>query len=258
MRFGICTSYDRADAVKAAGWDFIEECVQTFHQGLLPDDQWHGMDKVFISALQIPAANMLVPGDLKITGPAVDAQKLRMYITRVIQRAGKTDTRKLVFGSGGARNVPDGFDRETAKRQIREFIDFMAPLLAKHHVTLVIEPLNRKECNIINSVAEAMEYVKAVNHPNFQCLVDSYHLWLEDEPVSNVLENISYIRHVHLADTDGRVAPGLSGSADYRPLFKVLKQGNYDGLISVEALNFDVASDGEGVLEFVKKQWSEA
>src|SRR5262245_17861718 len=132
MHFGICTSYDNADDVKASGWDFIEECVQTFHQGLLPDEEWHGMDKLQISALPVPAANMLVPGDLKITGPAVDSQKLHTYITRVIERAGKTRTLRLVFGSGNARNVPDGFDREAAKQQILDFLRFSAPLLAKH------------------------------------------------------------------------------------------------------------------------------
>ena len=32
-------------------------------------------------------------------------------------------------------------------------------------VTIVVEHLNRRECNIINSVAEAMEYIRAANHP---------------------------------------------------------------------------------------------
>jgi len=259
MRFGICTSYDKADAVKASGWDYIEECVQTFHQGLLPDEQWKGMDKLQISALPVPAANMLVPGDLKITGPAVDSSKLQTYISRVIERAGKTETRRLVFGSGNARNVPDRFDRETAMRQIRAFLDFAAPLLAKHDVALVIEPLNRNECNIINSVAEAMEYVKAVNHPNVQCLVDSYHFWLEDEPLEQLKAAMPWIKHVHVADQEGRVAPGLSGRSDYKPFFQTLKQGNYTGDISVECLNFtDYKSQGPPVLEFLKAQWNQA
>src|SRR5256885_16280361 len=103
MRFGFCTSYEKADAFGAAGWDFIEECVQGFLQGLIPDEQWKGMDKLQISALPIPSANMLVPADLKITGPSADMEKLQLYISRVIQRAGKTGTRTLVFGSGGAR-----------------------------------------------------------------------------------------------------------------------------------------------------------
>ena len=61
MRFGFCTSYDKADAFQAAGWDFIEECVQTFLQVLLPDDQWFGMDKLQFSALPISASTVCTP-----------------------------------------------------------------------------------------------------------------------------------------------------------------------------------------------------
>jgi len=259
MRFGFCTSYDKADAFHAAGWDFIEECVQTFLQGTLTDAQWFGMDKLQISALPIPAANMLVPGDLKITGPAVDQAKLPTYMSRVIERAARTKTHTLVFGSGGARNVPEGFSRETAKQQIEGFLQSCASLLALHNVTLVVEPLNRKECNIINSVAEAMEYVKAVDHPNVRCLVDSYHFWLEDEPLENLRAAMPWIRHVHLADKEGRTAPGLSGKSDYGPLFRTLKQGDYRGDISVECVNFtDYKNQAASVLEYLKKQWNDA
>ena len=256
MRFGICTQLENSATVKAAGWEFVEESVQGLFQGQVAS--WAGLTRTLTAALPIPAANMLVPGQLKITGPEADLGKLKEYMTRVLERAAQTSTKMLVFGSGGARNVPDGFDRKKAKQQIIDFANMFAPIAQKNGITVVAEPLNKKECNIINSVAEAMEYVTAVNHPNFRCLVDSYHPWLEDEPVANVAENMSAIKHVHLADKDGRVAPGLSGTADYRPLFKALKQGKYEGLISVEALNFNVAQDGKRVLEFVGKQWSEA
>jgi sugar phosphate isomerase/epimerase len=259
MRLGFCTSYEKADAFHATGWDFIEECVQTFLQGQLPDERWKGMDKLQISALPIPSANMLVPGELKITGSAVDLEKLRMYMSRVIERAGKTGARTLVFGSGGARNVTDNFSREAAKRQITEFLQMCVPMLSQHSVAMVVEPLNRVECNIINSVAEAVEYVKAIDHPNVKALVDSYHFWLENEPLENLKTAMPWIAHVHVADKDGRTAPGLSGKSDYKPFFRALKQGNYRGDISVECMNFtDYKSGGASVLEYLKHQWKDA
>ena len=256
MRFGICTKLETADAVKEAGWDFVEENAQGLFRGL--EASWAGQVRVMTSALPIPSANTLVPGSLKITGPEVSQDRLREYMTRVLERAGQIGTRILVFGSAGARNVPDGFDRDKAKQQILDFIKLILPMAQKNGVTIVAEPLNKQECNILNTVAESMGYVRAINHPNFNCLVDSYHLWMENEPLANVVENLAFIKHVHLADKDGRVAPGLSGTADYRPLFKALKAGKYEGLISVEALDFDIVKDGKRVLEFVKKQWQEA
>ncbi|HTL27570.1 MAG TPA: sugar phosphate isomerase/epimerase family protein [Tepidisphaeraceae bacterium] len=259
MKFGISTSVEDSAAVKAAGWDFVEECVQTFLQGETPDAEWNGMERLGKSALPVPAANMLVPGSIKITGPQADLEKLRQYMTRVITRAAKTGTTMLVFGSAGARNVPDGFDRKKAREQILAFDRMSSDIAVKHGVTLVAEHLNRGESNIINTVAEAMEYVRAVNHPNFQCLVDSYHLWLENDSLENLRAAMPWIRHVHLADKDGRVPPGESRKSDYRPLFKVLKEANYDRLISVESPGWKITeSDAARVLNFIKKQWQEA
>ncbi len=259
MKFGICTTVERSAAVKAAGWDFVEECVQTFLQGETPDNEWKGMERLAKSALPVPAANMLVPGSIRITGPQADLEKLRAYMTCVISRAAKTGTTMLVFGSAGARNIPDGFDRNKAREQILAFDRMSAEIASKHGVTMVAEHLNKGESNIVNTVAEAMEYVRAVNHPNFQCLVDSYHFWLENEPLENLRAAMPWIRHVHLADKDGRVAPGESKKSDYRPVFKVLKDAKYNGLISVEAPPFtNFEADGARVLEFIKKQWQEA
>ena len=259
MKFGICVGPDQAAVVKAAGWDYVEGNVQSLFQGRLPDAEWTAAEAIGTAALPLPAANCLVPGDLKITGPAVDADALRSYMTRVLERAGKVGCTTLVFGSGGARNVPDGFERETAQRQIVEFLKMSAPVAQANGVTLVIEPLNRKECNIINSVKEAMEYVRAADQPAVQCLVDSYHFWLEDEPLENLEAAMPSIRHVHLADKEGRLAPGLSGTADYEPFFRVLKRGGYRGLVSFEGTAMtDFATTAPRVLAYVKDVWNRA
>jgi sugar phosphate isomerase/epimerase len=259
MKFGICTSVDNAATVKAAGGDFVEEGVQHLLGAQVPDDQWLGAARVQKSVLPVPAANTLVPGNLKITGPEVQREALRKYMTTIFRRAAATGTRMLVFGSGGARNIPEGFDRADARNQIIDFLQMCAPLADQNDVTLVIEPLNKKECNVINSVAEAMEYVRAVEQPSIQCLVDSYHMWLEDEPVENVRAAIKRIKHVHVADKVGRTPPGESGSADYRPLFSILKAGGYKGLISIEASKFsDIAGVGPRTLSFLRQQWGEA
>ena len=197
----------------------------------------------------MPAANALLPPTLKVVGPEPIPTKLRDYVAIVMRRAAAVGMKTIVFGSGAARTVPEGFDRAKARQQILDFAAVLADLAARHGVTVVAEPLNRGECNIINSVAEAMEYVKELNHPNFRCLVDSYHLWLEDEPLENLRQAMPWIRHVHLADTENRVPPGESGRHDYRPLFRVLKEGGYDRRIAIEPTGFtDVAGAGPRVL----------
>jgi sugar phosphate isomerase/epimerase len=256
MRFGICTAVTNAYEVKAAGWDYVEENIVSLLAGLTPDDQWKAPA---LAALPIAAGCVLLPGTLKVVGPEVDFEKLRSYMTTVLARAKVCGLGKLVFGSGVARNIPVGFDREKAANQIIEFARMAAELASHQGITMVLEPLNKSECNVVNSVAEAMRFVKSVDHPSFQCLVDSYHFWLEDEPLENLRRAMPWIKHVHLADKDGRVAPGLSGKADYRPFFRVLKHAGYDDTISFEGTAMtDFGVTAPKVLEFIKRQWSEA
>ena len=259
MQFGICTSVTNSAAARAAGWDYIEENVQNFLQGLVPDSQWPGEKLAKEAALPISAACCLVPGDMKITGPEVNFAKLSEYIERVTARAKKAGIQTLVFGSGGARNVPDGWDRTKAMEQVVNFARMAAEQCAKNGVLLVAEHLNKKECNILNSVFECDGVVRQVNNPNFKNLVDCYHLWLEKEPLEELKKVMGNIRHVHVSDLDGRLPPGETGKSDFRPFFRVLKQAGYNGRISVEALGFeDIAGIGPRVLKFLKEQWSQA
>lgn len=259
MRLGVYTSVDDSAAVKAAGWDFVEENVQTFLEGTTPDADWWGAERTKRAVLPVPAANRLVPANLKLTGPEADLNDLRAYMTCVLERAGRVGATTLVFGSGGARTYPAGFDRATAKRQILDFLRMALPIAQRHGVTMVAEPLNRGECNIMNSVAESMEYVRELDHPNFQCLVDSFHLWLEDEPLANLRAAMPWIRHVHVSDVKDRMPPGLSGGGeDYRSFLAVLREAGYDGMITVEADMFDLPRDGRRVLDFLNDQWRTA
>jgi sugar phosphate isomerase/epimerase len=234
----------------------VEDTVQSLLQGLVAEDQWKVPAP---AALPILAANVLLPGTMKVVGPAVDQELLQTYMTRVLKRAKQSGITKIVFGSGVARTIPDGFDRETASKQIIQFGRMAAGIAATENVLIVLEPLNKGECNIINSVAEAMRFVKEVDHPSFACLVDSYHFWLEDEPLENLRRAMPLIKHVHVADKEGRVAPGLSEKSDYRPFLRVLKNGGYDSTISFEGnAMLDFAQTAPKVLEFLKRQWNEA
>ncbi len=256
MLFGICTPSTNAAALRAAGWDYVEDNVQGLLQGLVPDDQWAAPAP---AALPVLAANVLLPASLKVTGPEADLDRLKSYMDTVTRRAGRVGIQTLVFGSGAARMVPPGFSMTTAAQQVAAFARMGAELAAAHGITIVIEPLNRHECNIVNSVAEAARHARTVDHPNCQVLVDTYQLWMENEELENVHRAAGVIRHVHLADLNGRVAPGLSGRADYRPLFRILKQAGYDRTLSVESSPIpDFQTTAPIVLAFIKDQWAAA
>jgi len=268
-RFGVCTGLENAAMLKAAGWDYVEGHVQRLLQGEMADADWHVATAIRAAALPVEAANCLVPAGLKITGPEADPARLQAYMERVIRRAAEVRIETLVLGSGAARRAPEGFSHDEARAQLIRFSRMAAEMAARRGVMIVLEPHNRKECNLINSVGDALACLRAVDHPNFMCLVDSWHFWLEDDTLDAVQAALPWVRHVHLADRAGRLAPGQSitegcdGDAkkgsDYRGLFGVLKQAGYDGRISAEAaFQPDMASAAAGVLAFLRREWAAA
>jgi sugar phosphate isomerase/epimerase len=262
MRFGVCAAVDKAGVLKAAGWDFVEETVPRFLAPETPEGEWKGEALAKGSALPIEAANLLVPAKLKITGPGVDFGALTKHMETVTSRASRVGIRTLVFGSGGARNIEEGFDREKAQGQVRDFAKMAAEAAGRHGVVIVVEPLRSKESNIINSVAEGMAYVQAVGRPSLECLVDSYHSWEENEPGESVGKWVGHIKHVHVADRGSRVAPGQSGAGvmeEYVAFFRVLKKGGYDGRVSVEATwKPELEQEAGVVLQRLKGAWEKA
>ena len=215
-----------------AGCDFFE-----FGVGMLcpesPKSLFEGFkDLVADYPLRADCFNSFIPADLKVTGPDVDKIRLDNYLANATERAAELRGEIIVFGSGGARGVPEGFSRKRAHGQILEFLEAAANYAGQHGLVIAIEPLNRSETNVINSIAEAVQFADELGRPEVQVLVDFYHQMLENEPFDEIVRAGERIAHVHVADTD-RLYPG-SGEYDYGRFAKSLVDAGYDKRVSVE------------------------
>ena len=255
-RFGNCGPIDCLSKVLEAGFSHLEIGIvatlkphdSDFDQSSLPE----------ISPGTITTANMMLPGDIAVVGPAVDEAKILAYAAVMFTRAQRLGVRTIVFGAGRSRRIPEGFSPEEARRQIVHFLRMIAPIALAHRITIAIEHLNKRETNIITSFAEAASYLPEVDQPNVRLLFDTYHAWVENEPLTHLRQFVSKLAHVHLADRDGRFAPGETGRSDYRPVFRILREANYTGDLSIEARDFNPAVRGKAVLEFLTHQWNTA
>ena len=109
-----------------------------------------------------------------------------------------------------------------------------AAYAARHNVRLSVEPLNRFECYLLNTVADAADVVRQVGAPNYGLLYDTFHANIEEkDPVGVIAPNIGHINHVHCSEND-RGAPG-KGHVPWAATMKALKQGGYDGWCVIEA-----------------------
>ncbi|MCU9614842.1 sugar phosphate isomerase/epimerase [Caldibacillus lycopersici] len=253
MKLGCCASIDKAETLYQAGYDFIE-CTVLSLKPEAPDTEFQSILKTYeASPIPVATCNILFPRDMKIVGENVNDKRLQNYLTTALERVAKIGADTIVFGSGGARSVPVGFSREKAEEQIIQCLNVAADIAEPLQLTIVIEPLNRKESNIINSIPEAIAIAKKVNRKSIQVLADFYHMEEEGEAVSNIVANREFIKHIHVADTD-RLAPG-TGKYPFSELVDQLKLANYNGRVSIECNWQHFDSEVNESFEFLRKQF---
>ncbi len=251
---GICTDYSNGELMKQAGYSYVEEGVSRF---LIPSKSETEFENIVREAgnhpLPVKTCNGFIPGNLKSVGPEAVHEDILEYVETVFRRAKKAGVEIIVFGSSASRSIPEGFPREEARRQFIDLCKKMAPAAKRYDVTVVLEPLNKQECNFITSVAEGGEIVKEVNHPNFRLLADIYHMKTDDEGPENIVKYGKLIKHVHIAEKQGRSVPGTYNE-DFRPYFNALRKINYKGKISVEARWTDFNSQMPTAIQAIKNQ----
>ncbi len=101
-------------------------------------------------------------------------------------------------------------------------------------IQLAVEPLNRFECYLLNTMAASTRLVEAVGQPNYGVLYDTFHANIEEQdPVGVIAPQIARITHVHLSEND-RGTPG-KGHIPWRATLAALRAGGYDGWYVIEA-----------------------
>jgi sugar phosphate isomerase/epimerase len=257
VQVGYCVGLKGLETAKAAGFDYVE--LSTTEITALSDADFdaavaHAKDV----GMPTPNANLFLPGSIKLTGPTpTDPEQELAYARKAFDRLSKFGVKILCFGSGGARRVPDGFSKEEAFKQLVEFGKRIAPEARAKGITVVIEPLRSQESNIINSAAEGFELVKAINDPNFELLIDFYHLASEKEDPEIILRAGTHLRHLHVANPTGRVFPLKWDEYNYAPFFANLRKIGYAGRISVEASSKDFANEAPQTIALLRRAFTE-
>lgn len=234
LSFGVCGDLSMAAAAATAGFTYAEAQVAQVLQPRADDATFQaGLAAWRAGPLPCPVLNCFVPGDLKITGPTADPAALQRYVEVTMSRAEQAGIEIIVFGSGGARAVPEGFDPNAARTQLVEFSTMAARLAAAHGVIIVLEPLNPGECNVLNTVGECADFVREVDQPAFRLLADAYHMMRGADPWESIVTHGELLHHVHLATASSRFAPGAE-PCDFAPFFQALARARYSGRVSIE------------------------
>ena len=258
MKFGLCTGLDGVQLAGKIGFDYIEPAVAALVPDKPDQDFAPALSSMAGSTLKAEAFNCFIPGTLKITGPAANLDGLKQYVAVALPRAAKLGAAVVVFGSGAARRVPDGFPMDKAMDQIAAFLTAIAPIAAASKITIAIEPLHKGECNIINLVTEGSELARRINNPAVRSLADLYHIGQDHEPLANIVVAAPMLAHVHIAHPVTRKCPLPGDGFDYKTFFRALKDAKYDARVSLECSFDNLAKQGPVSLAYLREEWKKA
>ncbi len=131
--------------------------------------------------------------------------------------------------------VKPGVSHEQAVEWLVKALQECATYAAQYGVRLALEPINRYETTLINTVAEGLALIDAVGADNFGLLLDTFHMNIEEPSIEESIRRAGErIFHFHVADSN-RWYPG-AGHLDFRSILRTLKDIGYQGFVSGEFL----------------------
>jgi D-psicose/D-tagatose/L-ribulose 3-epimerase len=156
----------------------------------------------------------------------------------------------LVHGSPKQRQIALGETPTTALARLRDGLAQAASAAGKAGVIYCIEPLSRRETSLVNTIAEAADLVRSIDHPHLRTMIDcSAAGQTEAESIPSLIDRwlpTGLIAHLQVNDPNRR-GPG-QGEMKFAPILAALKRHDYAGTIAVEP--FDYSPDGPGVAAF--------
>ena len=146
--------------------------------------------------------------------------------------------RKVVFGSSGARNLPEGTTPAEGYRQVIDFVgEVVLPFLEAHRMVLAMEPIGHYEANFINTLDDGMRVVRGVNHPRVRLLADSVHVLYEGEDPHHLKDYAQHLEHIHVCEAE-RALPLGQVSEGLKRFLTILQATGYDKTLSFEPVPY--------------------
>jgi D-psicose/D-tagatose/L-ribulose 3-epimerase len=181
----------------------------------------------------------VIPGGLNmISDDASVRHKTRTHMEECIKTAAEVGAKIMA----GPLYSPVGYlpgRRRTADewKWAVECYQSLGPVLARHGVTIAIEPLNRFETYFLNTAADAVALCDQINHPQVGILFDTFHANIEEKNIGQAYRTVArHLKHVHACEND-RGIPG-SGHVEWKDVFQALRDMRYDSWLTIESFGF--------------------
>ncbi|WP_434995737.1 sugar phosphate isomerase/epimerase family protein [Arthrobacter sp. Ld5] len=135
----------------------------------------------------------------------------------------------------------DDAERTRAYAELRRNLALVAEAAVHAGVVLGIEPLNRYETSLINTVEQAIEALGPLLGHGVGLALDTYHLNIEERSTPHALRRAGdHLVHLQVCGSD-RGTPG-GDQTDWPGLFRALDDIRYQGALTIESFTAHNAS----------------
>jgi sugar phosphate isomerase/epimerase len=166
-----------------------------------------------------------------------DRSKREKCVERLFGHIDLAKSLKCMVIVGGIRGtiLATGGERSEQEREGRECLRRCVVYAGERNVILLLEPVNRYETNVVNTIDEGLALISQIDLPNLMLLPDTFHMNIEEASMADgLLRASSLVGYVHFADSN-RLAPGW-GHIDFASLLSALSKIEYTSPIGVEIL----------------------
>lgn len=253
IRLGVCIRPPDFAAAEKYPFDFVE--LPAAEIAAMSADEFQAFKaRVLASPLRCLALNNLIRSFTVVGENRKSSGAVRSYLSACLPRCRELGASIVVWGSAGSWNVPAGYPRARAWAEIAQFLAAAGDIARQCGLLIAVEPLSHPESNIINTAAEALRLVRAVNHSHIRMVVDYYHLRRENEDPEIIFAARHEIVHFHFANPHDRRWPqDPGGDPQYRRFLGFLKRMAYQGGISIEGRG-SLDTDAPGSLAFFRQE----
>jgi D-psicose/D-tagatose/L-ribulose 3-epimerase len=243
MRFGVSTfvwvspfgsdTLDLIDKVGDLGFDYIEVCIE--RPETIETD-------VIGARLRQKGIEALVCGafgpdrDMSSDDPGVSGNAER-YLRECVEIASKLGSPTVcgpMYAGVGNTAMRSPEERRAQWDRAVNKLRPIAEYAAARGVKLALEPLNRFETDLINTVEQGLRFVRDIGRENVGLLLDTFHMNIEEKNIPVAIRAAgSSLFEFHACSSD-RGTPG----EDHLPWTEIagaLKQIGYDGPVVIEA-----------------------
>jgi len=236
--FGDDNVRDLADKVAGLGFDVLEICVED--PSLITAEVV--ADAVGAAGLGVSVCGAFGPDrDLSHEDAGTREQGVA-YLRGCIDLAQAVGA-PIVVGPmysavGKTRLLPEE-DRERQRRWAAESLRAAGEYAGERGVGLGIEPLNRFETDLVNTVEQGLDLCERIDLDNVGLLLDTFHMNIEEKSIPDAIQQAGdRLRHFHACEND-RGTPG-AGHVDWIPVLAAIRDVGYDGHVTIESFTPEI------------------